>query len=61
MEGLGVGVVVGAGRGQEADVVGQHRSPSVRVGEVAQAEGDQSLSRSESTEHVQAVLTSLEA
>lgn len=60
MEGFSVGVVVRPRLCQEKDVVRQHSSPSVRVGEVAEAAGDQSLSRSESTEDVQAVFTSLE-
>lgn len=46
VEGFSIGVVVCPGSCQKTDIVWQHGSPGVWVGEVGEAAGDESLSRS---------------
>lgn len=60
MVGFGVGVAVRPGRRQEADVVGQHGGASVRLRDVGEPTGDESLGCSQRTQHIQGVVAGLE-
>lgn len=59
VEGLGVGVGVRAGRGQEPDVVGQNGGPNLRLGDVSETPGDDGPSCSQGAEDVQGVVSGL--
>lgn len=61
VEGLSVGVIVRTGRGQEADIVGQHGGSGVRLGDVGEVSGDEGLGRPQGTDDVQGVVAQLQA
>lgn len=61
MAGLGIGVVVRSGRGQELDIVRQHSGPSVRLGDIQEVTRDECLGGPQGAQDVQGVVTRLQA
>lgn len=61
MAGLGIGVIVRSGRGQELDIVRQHSGPSVRLGDIQEVTRDERLGGPQGAQDVQGVVTRLQA